>query len=191
MNEKLKFRLPTAEDAAEYISYRQAFLDAGSSMDGTGPMRRTPNPMEWLAINAQYADPATVPEGKVQSTQFVCERVSDGRIVGMLQVRLALNDFLLHYGGHIGYEVYEAYRGHHYAARAVTLLCLLAKQHGFSFLWITCNPENIASRKTCERAGGVLEAVEELPKDNDMYEKGERRKCIYRFWLEDGKKDVQ
>ena len=67
MNEKLKFRLPTAEDAAEYISYRQAFLDAGSSMDGTGPMRRTPDPMEWLAINAQYADPATVPEGKVQS----------------------------------------------------------------------------------------------------------------------------
>ena len=105
MNEKLKFRLPTAEDAAEYISYRQAFLDAGSSMDGTGPMRRTPDPMEWLAINAQYADPATVPEGKVQSTQFVCERVSDGRIVGMLQVRLALNDFLLHYGGHIGYSV--------------------------------------------------------------------------------------
>ena len=47
MNEKLKFRLPTAEDAAEYISYRQAFLDAGSSMDGTGPMRRTPDPMEW------------------------------------------------------------------------------------------------------------------------------------------------
>lgn len=46
MNEKLKFRLPTAEDAAEYISYRQAFLDAGSSMDGTGPMRRTPDPME-------------------------------------------------------------------------------------------------------------------------------------------------
>ena len=105
MNEKLKFRLPTAEDAAEYISYRQAFLDAGSSMDGTGPMRRTPDPMEWLAINAQYADPATVPEGKVQSTQFVCERVSDGRIVGMLQVRLALNDYLLHYGGHIGYSV--------------------------------------------------------------------------------------
>ena len=97
MNEKLKFRLPTAEDAAEYISYRQAFLDAGSSMDGTGPMRRTPDPMEWLAINAQYADPATVPEGKVQSMQFVCERVSDGRIVGMLQVRLALNDYLLPY----------------------------------------------------------------------------------------------
>lgn len=116
MNEKLKFRLPTAEDAAEYISYRQAFLDAGSSMDGTGPMRRTPDPMEWLAINAQYADPATVPEGKVQSTQFVCERVSDGRIVGMLQVRLALNDYLLHYGGHIGYSVRPDERRKGYAS---------------------------------------------------------------------------
>ena len=116
MNEKLKFRLPTAEDAAEYISYRQAFLDAGSSMDGTGPMRRTADPMEWLAINAQYADPATVPEGKVQSTQFVCERVSDGRIVGMLQVRLALNDFLLHYGGHIGYSVRPDERRKGYAS---------------------------------------------------------------------------
>ena len=47
--------------------YRQAFLDAGSSMDGTGPMRRTPDPMEWLAINAQYADPATVPEGRCRA----------------------------------------------------------------------------------------------------------------------------
>ena len=102
MIEELRFRLPAAEDAAEYTSYRQEFLDAGSSMDGTGAMRRTADATEWLAINAQYADPATVPEGKVQSTQFVCERVSDGRIVGMLQVRLALNDYLLHYGGHIG-----------------------------------------------------------------------------------------
>ena len=92
MNEKLKFRLPTAEDAAEYISYRQAFLDAGSSMDGTGPMRRTPDPMEWLAINAQYADPATVPEGKVQSTQFVCERVSDGYLYGLSLDSDAMND---------------------------------------------------------------------------------------------------
>jgi predicted acetyltransferase len=132
------------------------------------------------------ADPVT---GWVPTYHFaIC--LPGGEVAGICDLRIGENRNL-YYGGHIGYEVYEAYRGHHYAARAVTLLCLLAKQHGFSFLWITCNPENIASRKTCERAGGVLEAVEELPKDNDMYEKGERRKCIYRFWLEDGKKDVQ
>ena len=156
MNEKLKFRLPTAEDAAEYISYRQAFLDAGSSMDGTGPMRRTPDPMEWLAINAQYADPATVPEGKVQSTQFVCERVSDGRIVGMLQVRLALNDFLLHYGGHIGYAVRPSERRKGYGAAMLRRALAFASGIGLAEVMVSCGSDNLASRKTIEACGGRL-----------------------------------
>ena len=45
------------------------------------------------------------------------------------------------------------------------------------------NPENTASRRTCEFAGGVLEGIVELPPDNDMYLEGERQKCIYRFSL--------
>ena len=156
MNEKLKFRLPTAEDAAEYISYRQAFLDAGSSMDGTGPMRRTPDPMEWLAINAQYADPATVPEGKVQSTQFVCERVSDGRIVGMLQVRLALNDYLLHYGGHIGYSVRPDERRRGYASWVLAQGLDYCRSMGLRKVLITCLDTNEASRRTILHAGGAF-----------------------------------
>lgn len=60
----------------------------------------------------------------------------------------------------------------------------LARKHGMDYLYITCNPENIASRKTCEFAGGVLESIIDLPTDNDMYMyDGERRKCIYRFNL--------
>ena len=51
------------------------------------------------------------------------------------------------------------------------------------YLYITCNPENTASRKTCEYAGGVLEGVVDVPEDNDMYQRGERKKCIYRFVL--------
>ena len=157
MNEKLKFRLPTAEDAAEYISYRQAFLDAGSSMDGTGPMRRTPDPMEWLAINAQYADPATVPEGKVQSTQFVCERASDGRIVGMLQVRLALNDYLLHYGGHIGYSVRPDERQQGIATWMLHNVLTYCREIGLKRVMVACEPWNVGSRKTILRNGGVYE----------------------------------
>lgn len=45
------------------------------------------------------------------------------------------------------------------------------------------NPDNHASRKTCEYAGGTLEAIVDLPEDNDMYMDGERQKCIYRFKL--------
>lgn len=174
MNEKLKFRLPTAEDAAEYISYRQAFLDAGSSMDGTGPMRRTPDPMEWLAINAQYADPATVPEGKVQSTQFVCERVSDGRIVGMLQVRLALNDFLLHYGGHIGYSVRPDERRKGYASWMLAQGLDYCRSMGLRKVLIACLDTNEASRRTILHAGGVYESTEHEPNENENLE---------RYWI--------
>lgn len=174
MNEELKFRLPTAEDAAEYTSYRQAFLDAGSSMDGTGPMRRTADPMEWLAINAQYADPATVPEGKVQSTQFVCERVSDGRIVGMLQVRLALNDYLLHFGGHLGYSVRPDERRKGYASWMLVQGLNYCRSMGLRKVLITCLDTNEASRRTILHAGGIYESTEHEPNEDENLE---------RYWI--------
>ncbi len=51
------------------------------------------------------------------------------------------------------------------------------------YVIITCNPDNIASRKTCEYAGGELLEVVDLPEDNDMRERGETRKCIFKFAL--------
>jgi tagatose 1,6-diphosphate aldolase len=50
-------------------------------------------------------------------------------------------------------------------------------------LWITCNPENVASRRTCELVGGELVDIVELPPDIDMYKEGERQKCRYRVRL--------
>ena len=60
----------------------------------------------------------------------------------------------------------------------------LAKMHKMNYLIITCNPENYASRKTCEYAGGKLESIIDLPTDNDMYLEGHRQKCIYKFVLD-------
>jgi predicted acetyltransferase len=48
-------------------------------------------------------------------------------------------------------------------------------------VWITCNPDNWASRRTCELAGAELVEIVDLPEDNDMYRKGKRRKCRYRL----------
>ena len=56
-----------------------------------------------------------------------------------------------------------------------------ARRLGLSPLWITCNPENVASRRTCERAGGTLVETVKLPPDHPLYQKGERAKCRYRF----------
>jgi len=106
----------------------------------------------------------------------------DGRQAGECDLRVGHSEGV-YYGGNIGYRVYEPYRGRHYAGKACLLLFGLARRHGLAYLYITCNPENIPSRKTCEYAGGVLEGIVDLPAGNDMYLRGERQKCIYKFSL--------
>ena len=106
----------------------------------------------------------------------------EGIKVGGCDLRIGHND-RLYYGGNIGYHVDEPYRGNHYAGKACLLLFNLARKHDLKYVIITCNPENCASRKTCEYAGGKLLEITELPPDNDMRERGETEKCIYRFDL--------
>ena len=87
------------------------------------------------------------------------------------------------YLGHIGYNVYPAARGRGYAARACKLIFPLARAHGYRELWVTCNPDNFASRRTCEQIGGVYVSTVRLPGDHPLAEKGEHYKCRYRVEL--------
>lgn len=75
------------------------------------------------------------------------------------------------------------HRGHHYAGKACLLLFELARKHNLEYVVITCNPGNYASRKTCEYAGGEFLWITELPENNDMRDKGETEKCIFKFKL--------
>lgn len=103
-----------------------------------------------------------------------------GTKMGGCDLRIGHNK-KVYYGGNIGYHIDKEYRGHNFAGKACILLFELAKKHKMDYLIITCNPDNYASRKTCEYAGGILEEIVELPKDNDMRLVGETEKCIYRF----------
>lgn len=111
----------------------------------------------------------------------ICDK--RGNVMGNCDLRIGYADGL-YYGGHIGYAVKEEYRGRHYAAKACRLLFELAKKHGMDHLYITCDPENMPSRKTCEYLNGELLEIAELPEDNDMrVNDGDTRKCIFRFTL--------
>ena len=114
---------------------------------------------------------------------FAIVRLIDEVVVGHCDFRIG-NTEKLFFGGNIGYHVLTSYRGHHYAAKACLLLRRLAQRHEMPYLIITCNPENHASRKTCENVGGVLLGVVDLPTDNDMYRQGERRKLVYKVLLQ-------
>jgi tagatose 1,6-diphosphate aldolase len=105
------------------------------------------------------------------------------RIAGGISLRIGSGEDLELYVGHIGYHVYPPARGHHYAERSCRLLLPLARRHGFKMLWVTCNPDNLPSRRTCERLGAVLVDIVPLPQDHLLYLRGERQKCRYRIDL--------
>ena len=111
----------------------------------------------------------------------ICDKL--GNEMGRCRLRAGHNE-KTYYGGNIGYEVYEAYRGHHYAAKACLLLFELARKLKMDYVIITCTPDNIASRKTCEYVECQFVDTVELPKDNDMrVSAGKTEVCIYRIGL--------
>ena len=146
------------------------FLDTAHLTDGEVTLRLT---------RTVEGDDA---RGWVPAYHFAICR-ADGTPVGGCDLRIGYNRNL-YYGGHIGYHVDPIHRGHHYAAKACRLLLPLAKAHGMRYLYISCNPNNVASYKTCEAAGGRLMLITPLPEHNDMRQLGELHKRIYRFELD-------
>ena len=88
----------------------------------------------------------------------------------------------VYYFGHIGYHIDPPYRGHHYALRACLLIRNEIRLSGKSSVVITCDPDNSASRKTCERLHCLLEGISPVPPDlREKYELSSL-KCRY-IWL--------
>jgi tagatose 1,6-diphosphate aldolase len=103
------------------------------------------------------------------------------RIAGGCTLRVGRTDGIELYYGNIGYHVYPPARGRRYAERACRLLIPLFRRHGQRTLWITCGPENVASRRTCERLGMEFLGIVPVPTDDPLFERGEREKCRYRL----------
>jgi predicted acetyltransferase len=127
--------------------------------------------------------PETNPIDFVPVYKFEMRQAGTAQKLGKFSFRVANTEDIILYAGHFGYDVIDKYRGHKYAARSCQLLFPLARKYEINPLWITCNPDNLASRRTCEIAGGQLIEVIDLPADNDQYQDGDRQKCRYRFNL--------
>ena len=71
---ELRLAIPDESLLDEIAAYRQAMLDAGSEMDGCGPLLRMADPAEWIAFCKTLDEGTNVPERWVPATQFVCLR---------------------------------------------------------------------------------------------------------------------
>ena len=159
---------------AEIVSYREAFLSAGDSMDRTGPLRRMEDPLEWLVFNQLAEQRETKPENWVPSEQFAFLRERDRKIVGMTQFRHEFNDFLREFGENIGYSVRPDERRKGYAKRMLTECLKVCRAFGLDHVLITCLVENEGSRRTILACGGVYDKTVYCERDNVNLE---------RYWI--------
>lgn len=166
---------PTEKYAEEISAYRQEFLETDSSMDGCGSLRRISNPLEWIADAERKSKKETCPKGLVAATLFLYVRKSDDRLIGMIQIRHELNDYLEKYAGHIGYSVRPSDRRKGYAKRMLRDALTYCKEIGLDKVMVSCAETNQASRKTILAGGGKYESTIFEP-DNKIF--------LEKYWID-------
>jgi hypothetical protein len=90
------------------------------------------------------------PVHKVSTYFFRMVHFNSRQEIGRINLRVDSNSHIELYARHVGYSVEPIHSGNGYASRALRLLKPLALKFNLDTLWITCDPENIASRRTCE-----------------------------------------
>ncbi|HUJ43802.1 MAG TPA: HAD-IA family hydrolase, partial [Opitutaceae bacterium] len=141
------------------------------------PGRLIDGDLELVLIARQ---PANMVWHHAPAYEFEMRRTGTATRLGRIRLRVGPAR-RLRYPGHIGYEVDEGSRGHRYAARSCRLLLPLARAHGLSAVWLTVDPQNAASQRTCAIIGARYVDTVRIPKGHEMYRHGARYRRRYRL----------
>ena len=79
---------------------------------------------------------------------YLAFRKQDQRLIGIIQIRCKLNDYLLNFGGHIGDSIRPSERNKGYSTKMIALALKEAKKLGIGNVLMTCNKNNLASART-------------------------------------------
>ncbi|WP_404289567.1 GNAT family N-acetyltransferase [Glutamicibacter arilaitensis] len=134
----------------------------------------------WVALLNELSDDTILPpQGFVNQSTLWLER--DGHYLGAVSLRHELiNDALKQVGGHIGYGLRPSARGAGLAKRALGEMLEISRRRGLEEVLLTCADSNIASARTIESCGGVLERicpVEEIAEPFGLHEPQRR------YWI--------
>lgn len=170
---KLKLRSLRPEDEASFKDAIAAFKNETPPFEFAFDFDESIPFNEYIKKLEGWSLGKGLPGQFVPSTFLV--GVVDGQIVGRLSLRHRLNDFLEKIGGHIGYGVIPSCRRQGYATEMLMQAFPICLSLGVEKVLITCDADNLGSRKVIERCGGILENI-----TNDPQLKVQKR----RYWID-------
>ena len=164
---------PDLSYADEIIKYKEESLAESPIINGSAGLDRFSSIEIWLEELKKRSCEDTVPKGLVPSSTYLAVREKDNYIVGMIDIRHYLNEYLTQVGGHIGYGVRKTERNKGYAKQMLKLALEKCKELKIKKVLITCDEDNIASEKVILSANAKLEDIRNVD--------GENKK---RFWID-------
>ena len=174
--EKLTLVVPNITHQKEAINFIQEFKEYNSNINGTGRLYDyLDNYDDWLMKLENDLDYDNIKPNKVPGNTYFAIREGDDKIVGMINIRHKLNDYLIKRGGHIGYGVRPTERQKGYATEILSLGLKRCKELGIKKALITCDKDNIGSAKTIQKNNGILE--------NEFLDE-ESNKITQRYWID-------
>jgi len=161
----LQLVLPSIEYEKSFREAAEEFRNAEKKMGVENSLvRRLNESADFTAFVEKLREEAegkSLPEGYVPHTVFWL--VYGKELIGWLNIRHRLNDHLLEVGGHIGYTIRPSERRKGYGTKILALALSEAKKLGIKRVRITCNDDNIGSRKIIEKNGGIFDGMAATP----------------------------
>lgn len=163
-----KFRLvrPQIIHKEMALDYLEEFRKKQSEIHGVGGLDRFADDYEgWLEKLEEDRRREANEELVPAETFFLMKhdaalshrlQVDAERLVGMINIRLKLNDALWYHGGHIGYSIRpsERRKGYNKVNLYLALNCVM--MHRIEMALMSCDKFNIGSQKTIRALGGKL-----------------------------------
>ena len=155
-------------------SYLQALKEAKDETQATSLALPKENQSfsDFVNILLSQSKGENLPKGYVPATTFWL--IDNDEFIGRVQIRHSLTKSLTNTGGHIGYYIRPSRRRKGYGLKILELGLLKARDLGILNVLVTCDINNLGSKKIIESNGGILE---------NTFNEGSGKPLKLRYWI--------
>lgn len=177
-DEDIKLIKPTIEhriQAKEMLEEARKYdADNPDIWAGYSSMQKYEKYEDWLEKLENDLDFENIKSGRVSAATYFSVRKSDNKIIGIINIRYELNEYLENFGGHIGYSIRATERKKGYGKKQLELALDKCLEISIDKVLITCRENNIGSEKVIKSCEGIYEDTRYSEKEKDN---------LKRYWI--------